>query len=88
MEPYNVRQGIRLMFFKGTYQTTSLGNSQGEIYSGDGNRLSNSCALIGYWNPENFSGIGTIYENSVSGQNDLELKNGIEQTYQSSIYDQ
>ena len=66
------------MFFKGTYQTTSLGNSQGEIYSGDGNMLSNTCAIIGYWSPENFSGIGTIYENSVSGQNNLELKNGIE----------
>ena len=62
----------------GTYQTTSLGNSQGEIYSGDGNMLSNTCAIIGYWSPENFSGIGTIYENSVSGQNNLELKNGIE----------
>ena len=28
------------MFFKVTYQTTSLGNSQGEIYSGDGNMCS------------------------------------------------
>ena len=66
------------MFFKGTYQTTSLGNHQGEIYSGDGNMLSNTCRLMGYWNPENFSGIGTVYENSVSGYNDLQLKNGIE----------
>jgi len=65
------------MFFKGTYQTTSLGNSQGEIYSGDGNMLSPTCAIMGYWNPENFSGIGTTYENSVSGQNDLDLVNGI-----------
>jgi hypothetical protein len=73
-----MRQGIRLMFFKGTYQTTSLGNYQGEIYSGDGNILSPTCAIMGYWNPENFSGIGALYENSVSGYNDLQLKNGIE----------
>ena len=65
------------MLFKGPFLTPLVTKTPDEIFSGDGTVMSPQCQMRGYWNPEHYAGAGIIYYNLVSGQRDLELKNGI-----------